>query len=346
MIAWRKSNPPKKTVDTKVAIKNAEHVLVIQLGDMASFVQSLAPAKRIRDFHMGVRIALLTTEATRELAEKCPYFDTVEADGKPTEAQAITKLIARIRTAKYDMVYDLEGSSRTGNYFQGLRPWPPHWSGPIAGASHRYADADRPQMHPLDRYEAQLRAAGIVVNGSFVPELNWVRAALRDPPRLQPDYFGIRGRYVLMLPRGSEADSSRRWPQEKYIELARRMVRHGVTPVIVGGPEERPIGAAIAAAEPAAKNLVTRADLFQCIGLAERAALALGDDVELMHVVAAAGTPCVTFLSALARPDLAAPRGKGGVVALTAAVIADLPVEQVERQLRNCGVYIDHAATA
>lgn len=347
MIAWRKPNPSKKKVEVKAAINDAQHVLVIQLGGIASFVQSLAAAKRIRDFHIGARIALLTTDVTRELAEKCPYFDTVEADGKPTEPQAITKLIARIRAAKYDMVYDLEGSSRTGNYFQGLRPWPPHWSGPIAGASHRYTGANGAQMHPLDRYDAQLEAAGIAVHGSpLTPELNWVRSALRDPPRLQPDFFGIRGRYVLMLPRGSDTESSRRWPQEKYVELARRMVRHGVTPVVVGGPEERPIGAAIAAAEPAAKNLVTRADLFQCVGLAERAALALGDDVELMHVMAAAGTPCVTFLPALARPDLVAPRGKGGVVALTAAVIADMPVEQVERQLRNCGVYIDHAATA
>jgi hypothetical protein len=32
-------------------------------------------------------------------------------------------------------------------------------------------------------------------------------------------------------------------------------------------------------------------------------------------------------------------------VEFTAAVIADLPVDQVDRQLRNCGVY-RHAATA
>ena len=38
----------------------------------------------------------ITTEATRELAEKCPYFDTVEADGKPKEPQAITALIKRL----------------------------------------------------------------------------------------------------------------------------------------------------------------------------------------------------------------------------------------------------------
>ena len=345
MVVWRKPQPQRKKSEARLAVKNAERVLVIQLGELTAFVQALAAAKRIRDFHVGARITLITTDAARELAEKCPYFDTVEADGKPTEAQAITKLIARIRTAKYDMVYDLEGSSRTSNYYQGMRPWPPLWSGPVAGASHRF-EMERGEKHPLDRYATQLEAAGIAVGEPLVPELHWVRSALRDPPRLQPDFFGIRGRYVLMLPRGGEAESNRYWAQDKYIELARRMVRRGVTPVILGTAEVRPVGAAIASAEPGAKNLVTRADLFQTIGLAERAALALGDDVELMHVVAAAGAPCVTFLSALARPDIAAPRGKGGVVALTAAVVADLPVEQVERQLRNCGAYIDHAATA
>lgn len=337
---WRR--PASSAGGETSAVKR---VLVIQLGGLAAFVQALAAAKRIRDHHVGARITLLTTEATRELAEKAPYFDTVEAGGKPTEPQAITGLIKRLRAAKYDMVYDLEGSNRTSNYFQGMRPWPPKWSGPIAGASHAYLDPERAHLHPLDRYAGQLAAAGLATNEPLMPDLVWVRSVLRDPPRLQPDYFGIRGRYVLLLPRGSNEQPNRRWPEEKYVDLACRIVRNGVTPVVLGGPEERPVGAAIAKAEPRAKNLVTRPDLFQCVGLAERAAFAVGDDVDLMHVAAAAGTPCLAFLSSLEDPDRAAPRGRGGVVEFTAAVVADLPVDQVERQLRNCGVYAQ-AATA
>jgi ADP-heptose:LPS heptosyltransferase len=322
----------------------AKRVLVIQLGGVAEFVQALAAAKRIRESHVGARITLLTTETTRELAEKCPYFDTVESDGRPKEPQAITALIARVRTAKYDMTYDLEGSNRSNNYFQGMRPWPPKWSGPVAGCSHPYLAPERGDLHPLDRYAAQLGAAGLS-DAPLMPDITWLRSVLRDPPRLQPDYFGIRGRYVLLLPRGSDAEPNRRWPEAKYIDIACRIARHGVTPVVIGGPEERPIGTAIAKAEPRAKNLVTRPDLFQCAGLAERSVFAFGDDVELMHVAAAAGASCLVFLSSLARPEVALPRGKGGVVSLTATVIADLPVEQVERQLRNCGVY-QMAATA
>ncbi len=339
MIPWRKAGSSKNEADAP------KRVLVIQLGGVAEFVQSLAAAQRIREAHVGARITLLTTETNKDLAEKAPYFDTVEADGKPTEAQAITKLIARIRAAKYDMIYDLEGSSRTKNYFNGMRPWPPKWSGPIPGASHAYLDPERPQLHVLDRYAGQLAAAGIADTSPLMPDVSWVRGVLRDPPRLKPDYFSIRNRYVLLLPRGSDAEPNRRWPEEKYIDLARRIARQGVTPVVIGGTEERPVGAAIAKAEPAAKNLVTRPDLFQIIGLAERADFAVGDDVDLMHVAAAAGAPCLVFLSSLNNPERVAPRGRHGVVAMTAAVIADLPVEQVDAQLRNCGVY-RQAATA
>jgi ADP-heptose:LPS heptosyltransferase len=336
MIPWRKPSKGEGEIN---------RVLVIQLGGIGEFIAALAAARRIRDCHLGAHITLLATETTQELAKHCPYFDAVEADGKPKEPQAITKLIARIRAAKYDLIYDLEGSSRTANYFQGLRPWPPKWSGPVSGAAYAYLDPQRAQLHALDRYAGQLAIAELAIEGSpLMPDLSWLRSVLRDPPRLKPDFFGIRGPFVLLLPRGGEANAARAWPQEKYIELASRIARRGVTPVVLGNSEERTIGAAIAQAEPRAKNLVTRADLFQSIGLAERAAFAAGENVELMHVAAAAGASCLVFLASSDDAERVAPRGRAGVVALTAGVIADLPVEQVDAQLRNCGVYAQAAS--
>jgi ADP-heptose:LPS heptosyltransferase len=365
MIPWRKTQ--------KTDGKPASAVLVIQLGDVGEFVPALAAAKLIREHHMGARITLLARESMRTLAEKCPYFDVIETDvpqaanvastvaatagaaaasvASPGQVQvaeqpAVVKTIARIRQAKYDIIYDLEGSSRTANYFRALRPWPPRWSGPVSGASYAYTDKERNSLHQLDRLGAQLAVAGIGDGVLPPPDLSWLRASLRDPPRLKPDYFGIRGPYVVLLPRGSDAAPARRWAPEKYEDIARRLASHGVTPVILGNAEERNLGAAIAAKVPQSKNLVTRAELFQCIGLFERAAFVVGDDVDLLHVAAAAGAPCLALLSSSADPQKAAPRGRGGVVSLTAAVVGDLPVEQVERQLRNCGVFRPHAATA
>ncbi len=319
--------------------KAAKRVLVIKLSGLAEFVQALAPAKAIREYHVGARITLLTTEPLKELAEKSPFFDVIEADGKPKEPQDTAQLLRRIRAAKYDVIYDLEQTPRTTGYFHGLKPWPPLWSGIAPGASHAYADPDRERMHPLDRFEHQLDVAGVEVREPLMPDLRWIRTSFRDPPRLQPDYFGVRGRYVILLPRSSDAQPNRRWPQASYVELARRIAANGVTPVVMGTAEERDVGAAIALAEPRAKNLVARTDQFQSACLAERAAFVVGDDVDMMHVAAAAGAACIVLLSSMADPERAIPRGHGGAVALTAAVLADLPVDQVDRQLRNCGAY-------
>lgn len=347
MSFWRKSAAAQKP-----APQAAKSVLVIKLGGLADFVQALAAAKLIRDFHVGARITLLTTEEMRVFAKECPYFDVVEADGKPKEPQQTAQLIARIRGAKYDMVYDLESSRLTSTYYQGLRPWPPNWSGAVNNCSHPYPDAAR-TLHPLDRLAVQLEAAGVTHGEPVLPDVTWVRVALRDPPRISPDYFGIRGRYVLLLPKGpapgtppNAPPSAKCWPEQKYVELAQRVAANGVTPVVIGTADERDIGAAIARAEPKAKNLITRADLFQVSALAERAAFALGEDVDLMHVAAAAGVSCLIFQPSASDTERAAPRGRGGVVAITASNIADIPVDQVERQLRNCGVYQGIRATA
>lgn len=345
MSLFRKAEPG----GWRPAPRAAKRVLVIKLGALGDFVQSLAAARAIRDYHVGARITLLTTEPFKAFADECPYFDIVEDDGRPREAQATTQLIARIRAAKYDMVYDLQTSGRTSNYYHALRPWPPLWSGVAPGCSHPHANPDRAAMHTLDRQAEQLRYAGIGPEHGYapgdapLPDLSWIRSALRDPPRLQPGYFGIRGRYGLIIPGASPHRPEKRWPEESYGKLAKRIAAQGVTPVVIGASAEKDIGAAIAKAEPAAKNIVSRTDLFQIATLAERAAFAVGNDTGPMHIAAASGAPCLVLFSADSDPTRVAPRGPRGVITLKAGDLGALPVEEVDRALRNLGAYADSA---
>lgn len=322
---------------------DARKVLVIKLGALGDFIQALAAARVIRDYHVGARITLLTTEPFKDFARACPYFDVVESDGRPRDPQDVARLLARIRAARYDAVYDLQTSGRTSNYYLGLRPWPPRWSGIAPGCSHPHANPEREAMHTLDRLADQLHEAGLGPAGGYpigqapLPDLSWIRLALRDPPSLQPAYFGINGPYVLMIPGASAHRPEKRWPPERYGELARRIAEKGLTPVVIGAADERDAGAMVSRMEPRAKNLVTRTNLFQIATLAAQAHASVGNDTGPMHIAAAAGSPCVVLFSSDSNPAKVAPRGRSAVLALTAPSLANLPVEDVARSLSNVG---------
>lgn len=322
----------------------ARKVLVIKLGALGDFIQSLAAARVIREYHVGARITLLTTPPFEAFAKACPDFDVVEADGRERDPQAVAQMLARLRAARYDMVYDLQTSGRTSNYYQGLRPWPPAWSGIAPGCSHPHANPARETMHTLDRLADQLFEAGIApkheIGAAPLPDLSWVRMALRDPPRLQPEYFGLKRPFGLIIPGASAHRPDKRWPAERYAELAARIAAQGVMPAIIGHNDEKEAAAAILKLEPRARSLVSRTDLFQVAALAERAAFAVGNDTGPMHIAAAAGAPCVVLFSASSDPDRVCPRGRAGVLAIKAGTLEELAVAPVEQAIGNVGGFL------
>jgi ADP-heptose:LPS heptosyltransferase len=321
--------------------RDARRVLVIKLGALGDFIQALAAARIIRDYHVGARITLLTTPMFEALAKASPYFDVVETDGRERDPQAVAQMIQRIRGAKYDMVYDLQTNGRTSNYFQALRPWPPNWSGIAPGCSHPQTNPVRETMHTLDRLADQLFEAGIMppreIGDAPLPDLSWVRMSQKDPPRLQPAYFGLKEPYGLIIPGASPHRPEKRWPAERYGELAKRIVERGATAAIIGHHDEKGAAADILRVEPRAKNLVSRTDLFQVAALAERAAFCVGNDTGPMHIAAAAGSPCVVLFSADSDPDRVCPRGRGGVMAVRAETLERMTVAQVEQSIGNVG---------
>ena len=105
---------------------------------------------------------------------------------------------------------------------------------------------------------------------------------------------------------------SKLWPLERYAEVVARLIdRHGVFPVIVGGPEDR----------AAAETLLKRWKVGLCaageLSVRESSALMsgarcyLGNDTGAMHLAAAVGLPCVAVFSARDWPGRWEPYGTG-----------------------------------
>jgi ADP-heptose:LPS heptosyltransferase len=287
-------------------------ILVIKLAALGDVVQAFSPFAAIRAHHPDAQITLLTTPPFAPLLERAPWFDEVWANGRPswTDPSTLWRLARRLRGAGFERVYDLQTSGRSSRYRWLVGPRA-EWSGIAAGASHPHADPRRDTLHTLERQRGQLEAAGIT---HFPPPaLNWLDADLSR--------FDLPKRFALLVPGASAERPGKRWPVERFAELAARI---GLPAVVVGGRTE----AALAAALPGALDLTARTSLVELAAVARRAALCVGNDTGPTHLAAAVGTPTVAIFGPDSDPALCAPRG-AHVRVLRAALIGAVSADQV-----------------
>jgi len=315
----------------KSGLSTAKKILVIKLGALGDFVQAMGSAAAIRDFHRGAEITLLTTRPYADFARLAPYFDRVWIDERPnwSDPGGVLRLAGQLRAGRFDRVYDLSTRQRSAFYFwlmrrPGLKSCGPEWSGIVRRASHRQPDTPaRRRMHTLDREADQLRWAG--VPGPIpLPDLSWATA---DVTR-----FALPRDYVLLIPGGAPHRPAKRWPITQFIELAARIAAAGATPVVIGGPDERDLGHAIAAAVPQARDLTGQTEFADIVTLGRGAKRAIGNDTGPMHLAVAAGAPATVLYSSASDPALTAPRGKD-VVILRVDDLAYLAVDKVARTM-------------
>ena len=141
---------------------NRENILVIKLGALGDFVQSLGPMKAIREHHPSANITLLTTRPYYKFAEKSGYFDEILIDRRPKFYQIKQWLNLKnlLNSKNFARVYDLQNNDRTGIYFKLLQP-KPEWSGIVKGASHRNDSPQRTSGLAFHGHQQTLSLAGI-----------------------------------------------------------------------------------------------------------------------------------------------------------------------------------------
>ncbi len=135
---------------------------------------------------------------------------------------------------------------------------------------------------------------------------------------------------MLLVPGGAPHRPQKRWPLAHFIELAARIAASGLVPLIIGGPDERDLGAAIAASVPQARDLTGQTSFADIVAIARGAKRAIGNDTGPMHLAVAAGAPATVLYSAASDPALTAPRGED-VAILRSPNLGDLPVDEVAR---------------
>lgn len=310
-----------------------QNILVIKHGALGDIILATAAFAAIRKRHPEAHIVAMTTRPYADLLADSPYFNEIWIDVKPRlmDGKGRRKLKMILNSKKWEWIYDLQISKRTG-FYQWLikRPWP-KISNVSMWSSHGYTDPERHTRHALDNIYRQMETAGI--EGVGMPDISWLNG---DIAALKP-----QGSYVLLIPGGAAHRTDKRWPADHYAALAQELVSRKLTPVLLGTEAEKDVLEAIVARVPQVVNLCGKTDFAQIASLAREAALAIGNDTGPMHIVAATGCPSIVLFSNASSPDRSAPVGK--VKILRKPNLADLTVDEV---LVVAGKILERAAKA
>lgn len=277
-----------------------KHILVIKLGALGDFFAATSAFEAIRKHHPNDHITLLTTPPFENFAKQIGYFDDIWFDerAKISKPSKLWNLLRKLRSQSFDRVYDLQMVDRTNLYSHFMSFGRPlEWVGTAPGASHRYHLPKEPTFHQ-ERLKRLLETGGVAP----LPAL--------DLTRLSGDIqaFPIKFPYVLFAPGASAAHRHVKcWPLERYGEVAKTFVNAGLTPVIVGGPDED--NHIITDMCPKAIDLTGKTKLMDMITLATHAAFAVGNDTGPMHIASTCLCPVLVLFFGPNNPTAVGPRG-------------------------------------
>lgn len=288
-----------------------DNILVIDFGQLGDVVLSLPALSAIRRKFPHARITVAVGKPAAPIVELSGYGDTTMAvdrvalrDGfKPLSVVRIARFVQEVRRAKFDFVIDLHSLSETNllgflsgasrrlyarrpgrslDYLSNFRPQPP-------------VEDNSPSKHAIDRYLDVLIPLGIRDTPRFPRLRTRPEDAAAIEQLLKKEKAEQETMLVGLFP--GAGHPGRRWPLERFVELADMLVRNdGVRVIAFAGPEERALIKEMRTAFPRSTIFFDRLTIPQLAAALVRLSAFVSNDTGPMHIATAVGTSVVALL--------------------------------------------------
>src|SRR5450755_132738 len=295
-----------------VTPENIQRLLIVRLGSMGDIIHTLPAATALRQVFPNAIIGWVVEERWAELlctlptprsgprSPQRPLVDRIHAvsTAKWRKApfsiqtwQEMAAALSELRAPHYQVAVDFQGAARSALIAR--------WSrAPVV-----YGVAE-----PRENVASMLYKRQVIGRGVHVVEQNLSLAeaaagrALESPcvelphdrgaeeaceRRLRED--GI-GDFVLLNP--GAGWGAKRWPAERYGEVARQLGEDGLKSLINFGPGERDLAHVVESVSEGATKQID-CTLAELIAFTRRARLFIGGDTGPLHLAAALGVPVV-----------------------------------------------------
>lgn len=281
------------------------NILIVKLGSIGDIVHTLPALSALRRGFPNAHIGWLVETRSKDILAGNPLLDEIlevdtlgwrKALHAPSTWKEISKSVGRLRSFRYDVVFDFQGlvksgvcawlaraPRRVGFERRGLR------ESLSAVFTNVHVAVPDGRCHVIDKNLSLLKAVGIETEERAFP--------IRVPEELSHraanvlESMGV-SEYVAINPGGGWA--TKRWSPELYGILAAEIYRVRALPSLVfWGPEEKGLALRVAEASSGAARIAPATELKELLPYLVRARLFIGGDTGPLHIASALGVPVV-----------------------------------------------------
>jgi len=320
---------------------SVERILVRGVNWLGDAIMTTPALMRLREARSRAHIALLTPAKLAELWQHCPAVDEVIAIERSDTLICVAK---RIRRGHFDTAVLFPNSPRSAlEVFLArvpervgiARPWRT-WTltKVVPGPAGRKAETlttrrstaevqrlirDDPtklrDSFPTSAHQVHdyLRIVG-VLGGNATPLAPAIHVTETEASAIRTRFGAAAGKALLGLNPGAEYGPAKRWPEERFIEAARRLTAQTDCHWwIFGGDADVHVAGRIAAAigPDRAQSLAGKTSLRELCAAMKACSVVLTNDTGPMHLAAAVGTPVVVPFGSTS-PELTGPGWPAG----------------------------------
>lgn len=276
----------------------------MRLSAMGDILHALPAVTALRNAHPQWRIGwavepqwkpLLAAEGAVERGPAMPLVDCVHefaarkwsrAPLTPGSLHEIRQARRELRQEKYDVCVDLQGAVRSA----AIAKW---------ARARRLVGEDAPRERAARYFfHERVKTRGVhvieqaieVVNAIAGETLPITLPLLPVEPAAEGKAQSLPAPFVLLNP--GAGWGAKRWPAERYGELAEWLRKTGYAVFVNAGPSEEPLAEEVVAKSNGAA-VALRCSIAELIAVTRCAALVIGGDTGPLHLASALGRPVV-----------------------------------------------------
>lgn len=285
------------------------HILLIRFSSMGDVVLQTATINWLKSLYgKGLRLSFATSREFSSLVEEHPFLDEVICLDRRQDG-GWNSFYKKIKKAHqdhpFDLILDLHGTMRSYR----LR-WM-FWRVPSLSIDKRrwerwlltkfkgtfFKNLISPQVFGLENQVHRLiidiqdifgDQRGIERTKNFIHSKQGELTSLNSLPPYK-DFSN----YIVLAP--SASFTPKRWPVDRFVELARKLLEHGEKVVILGGPDDNFCEVFNSIDHPELVNLQGKTSLSESMSIISNAKLCIGNDSGMNHIAEAYGVKCLTI---------------------------------------------------